>query len=92
MQRHLRIASVSEHYEPSMADVNNVEANELRQTIKRAFPELPAHEREALMARARVSGELCRDVAARYRVCPQTVYNWADSAKSKMRPHFKDWL
>ena len=69
-----------------------VELNEVRTIIIRELNRLPLREREALAAVAQVSDESCRDLAKRYRKCPQTVCNWASTAARKLRPRLEGCL
>jgi DNA-directed RNA polymerase specialized sigma24 family protein len=85
MRHHIRIAHLGELETPSTLDRNDLEADELCQVLRHAIQDLSVRERDAIAAVARTSGESCREVASRYGTCPQTVYNWARSAKDKLR-------
>jgi RNA polymerase sigma factor (sigma-70 family) len=71
--------------DPSSEDQPEAEAAELREFVNRELGRLPKHERDALRAYARESGESCRSVARRYGVSPQTASNWVTTARKKLR-------
>lgn len=73
---------------PLATEGSEAEQAELREIIQREIRRLPAKERDAILALARVSGESCRTVAKRYGKTPQTVCNWAASAAAKLRPRY----
>jgi DNA-directed RNA polymerase specialized sigma24 family protein len=72
--------------EPAREDPTEAEATELRELVDRELRRLPKREREAVSAKAGLSGESCRTVARRYGTSPQTVCNWATAAIVKLRP------
>ncbi len=82
-RRHVTIADFQR--ELTAVDTNNLEANEIRQIVRRRFQELPALERDAVAALLRISDESCREVAKRYKKWPQTIYNRANSALLQLR-------
>ncbi len=69
-----------------------MEAGEISKLVWNSFSLLKRQEQDALAARAGISGESCRDVAKRYRKCPQTVCNWASNAACKLRPRLQGCL
>lgn len=77
--------------EPTSAEDDRLEDEDVRQ-IRDHLAKLPAHERDALEARARLSDRSCRAVAKSYNVSPQTVCNWADAAERKLRPVLEGFL
>lgn len=66
-----------------------METAELREIVARELGRLSQRKRDALSARARLSGESCRSVARRYGTSHQTVCNWAAAAINELRPRLE---
>jgi hypothetical protein len=72
--------------DPAQHRPPEVEEIEICELVASELVRLPAHERDAITAYARLSHESCRAVARRYGRSPQTICNWASAAIKKLRP------